>query len=147
MCLFCVVLLKSGLLLEKRDWPFKNWPCFCVVFFFFCFFLKKNIYLSIYLSIYLYIYSFNHYFYVFWSKSDTEFTKSNNEASSHWFCELIAFAGIFHFVVEVLLYAHRNRRSVRDGSAGRPPRLSHSSWALSLYSAITMLFCKLFETA
>ena len=28
---------------------------------------------------------------------------------------------------EVLLYAHRNRRLIRDGSPGRPPRLSHSS--------------------
>ena len=27
----------------------------------------------------------------------------------------------------VLLYAHRNRRLIRDGSPGRPPRLSHSS--------------------
>ena len=32
--------------------------------------------------------------------------------------------------VEVLLYVHRNRRFIRDGSPGRPPRLSHSSWAL-----------------
>ena len=30
-----------------------------------------------------------------------------------------------------LLYVHKNRRLVRDGSPGRPPRLSHSSWALS----------------
>ena len=36
---------------------------------------------------------------------------------------------ILHFV-DVLLYAHRNRRFIRDGSPGRPPRLSHSSWAL-----------------
>ena len=28
---------------------------------------------------------------------------------------------------EVLLYVHRNRRFIRDGSQGRPPRLSHSS--------------------
>ena len=28
--------------------------------------------------------------------------------------------------VEVLLYVHRNRRLIRDGSPGRPPRLSHS---------------------
>ena len=32
-------------------------------------------------------------------------------------------------VVQVLLYVHRNRRLIRDGSPGRPPRLSHSSWA------------------
>ena len=30
---------------------------------------------------------------------------------------------------EVLLYVHRNRRLIRDGSPGRPPRLSHGSWA------------------
>ena len=29
--------------------------------------------------------------------------------------------------VEVLPYVHRNRRYIRDGSPGRPPRLSHSS--------------------
>ena len=33
--------------------------------------------------------------------------------------------------VEVLLYVHRNRRFIRDGSPGRPPRLSHRSRALS----------------
>ena len=36
-------------------------------------------------------------------------------------------------VVEVLLYVHRNSRlitNIRDGSPGRPPRLSHISWAL-----------------
>ena len=30
-------------------------------------------------------------------------------------------------LVEVLLYVHRYRRFIRDGSAERPPRLSHSS--------------------
>ena len=29
------------------------------------------------------------------------------------------------------LYVHRNRRFIRDGSPGRPPRLSHSSWDLN----------------
>ena len=29
--------------------------------------------------------------------------------------------------VEVLLYVHRNRRLIRDGSPGQPPRLSHRS--------------------
>ena len=33
-------------------------------------------------------------------------------------------------MVEVLLYVHRNRRFIRDGSSGRPPRLSHRSWTL-----------------
>ena len=31
------------------------------------------------------------------------------------------------FDAEVLLYVHRNRRLIWDGSPGRPPRLSHSS--------------------
>ena len=31
-----------------------------------------------------------------------------------------------------LLYVHRNRGLIRDGSPGRPPPLSHSSWALYL---------------
>ena len=30
-------------------------------------------------------------------------------------------------LAEVLLYVHRNRRLIKDGSPGRPPRLSHSS--------------------
>ena len=30
----------------------------------------------------------------------------------------------------VLIYIHRNHRLIRDGSPGRPPWLSHSSWAL-----------------
>ena len=34
--------------------------------------------------------------------------------------------------VEVVVYVHRNRRFIRDGSPGRPLRLSHSSWALSI---------------
>ena len=34
--------------------------------------------------------------------------------------------------VEVLLYVHRNRRFIRDGSPGCPPRLSLSSWALRI---------------
>ena len=29
-------------------------------------------------------------------------------------------------IVEVLLYVHRNRRFIRDGSPGRPPRLSRN---------------------
>ena len=34
----------------------------------------------------------------------------------------------------VLLYVHRNRRLIRDGSPGRPPRPSHSSRALATHS-------------
>ena len=30
-------------------------------------------------------------------------------------------------LVEVLLYVHKNRWFIRDGSPGRPPRLSHIS--------------------
>ena len=30
-------------------------------------------------------------------------------------------------LAEVLLYVHRNRRLIRDGSPGWPPRLSHSA--------------------
>ena len=37
----------------------------------------------------------------------------------------------------VLLYVHRNRRLIRDGSPGWPPRLSHSSCALT-YTAETI---------
>ena len=33
-------------------------------------------------------------------------------------------------LVEMLLYVHTNSRFIRDGSPGRPPRLSHSSRAL-----------------
>ena len=33
--------------------------------------------------------------------------------------------------VQVLLYVHRNRRLIRDGSPEPPPRLSHSSWPLN----------------
>ena len=33
-------------------------------------------------------------------------------------------------VGRVLLYVHRDRRLIRDGSLGRPPRLPHGSWAL-----------------
>ena len=33
------------------------------------------------------------------------------------------------------LYVHGNRRLTRDGSPGRPPRLSHSSWTLKAKSA------------
>ena len=40
----------------------------------------------------------------------------------------------------VLLYVHRNRRLIRDWSPGRPPRLSHSSWALKCMSSILIFF-------
>ena len=39
---------------------------------------------------------------------------------AHWFRQ-----------IEALIYVQRNRRLIRDGSPGRPPRLSHSSCALS----------------
>ena len=31
------------------------------------------------------------------------------------------------YMVDVLLYIHRNRRFIMDGRPGRPPRLSHNS--------------------
>ena len=46
---------------------------------------------------------------------------------------------LFVVVDEVLLYVHRNHRFIRDGSLGRPPWLSHSSWALKL-ALLQMLF-------
>ena len=39
----------------------------------------------------------------------------------------------------VLLYVHRNRRLIRDGSPGRSPRLSHSSWSLGIPPAVKPL--------
>ena len=44
-------------------------------------------------------------------------------------------------VVEVLLYLHRNRRLIRDGSPGRTPRLSHSSWALAWMGGVLVTKC------
>ena len=42
-------------------------------------------------------------------------------------------------LVEVLLYVHRNRRFIRDGSPRCSPRLSHSSWALSLSLSLFLM--------
>ena len=39
---------------------------------------------------------------------------------------------VTRWLLEVLLYVHRNHRFIRDGSPGRPPWLSHSSWALHI---------------
>ena len=44
--------------------------------------------------------------------------------------DLCSSSVLLYVVVEVLFYVHRNRRFIRDGSPGRPPRLSHSTWAL-----------------
>ena len=41
--------------------------------------------------------------------------------------ELIRSCVKVEMTVEVLLYVHRNRRLIRNGSPGQPPRLSHSS--------------------
>ena len=38
----------------------------------------------------------------------------------------VMFLHVLFVDVEVLLYIHRNRRLIRDGSPGQPPRLSHS---------------------
>ena len=43
---------------------------------------------------------------------------------------LVSNKSFFTRVGWVLLYVHRNRRLIRDGSPGQPPRLSHSSWTL-----------------
>ena len=43
-----------------------------------------------------------------------------------------------NFFLEMLLYVHRNRRFIRDGSPGRPPRLSHSSW--TQFSQVSLSF-------
>ena len=45
------------------------------------------------------------------------------------------------WLVEVLLYVHRNRRFIRDGSPGRPPRLSHSSVLSSDEASACLLKC------
>ena len=54
------------------------------------------------------------------------------------------------WLVEVLLYVHRNRRLIRDGSPGRPPRLSHSSRALllqvSTVGSLGTVFVSVFST-
>ena len=49
----------------------------------------------------------------------------NNLAAPNDF--LCVLAGINVDVVEVLLYVHRNRKLIKDGSPGRPPRLLRSS--------------------
>ena len=36
----------------------------------------------------------------------------------------------------MLLYVHKNYRFIWDGSPGRPPRLSHSSWALTICHSV-----------
>ena len=46
---------------------------------------------------------------------------------SHFNVSLIVRVKKMRLVAEVLLYVRRNRRHIRDGSPGRPPRLSHSS--------------------
>ena len=45
-----------------------------------------------------------------------------------------------------LLYVHRNRRFIRDGSPGRPPRLSHSSWALPRLPQVDRFYIALFSS-
>ena len=57
-------------------------------------------------------------------------------------------SGICHLLptrpslVQVLLYVHRNRGLIRNGSPGRPPRLSHSSPALtSVQPALFLFIC------
>ena len=54
--------------------------------------------------------------------------------SQPWFICFSFFSSEMRLVERVLLYVHRNRRLIRDGSPGRPPQLSHSSWALNVKS-------------
>ena len=49
-----------------------------------------------------------------------------NTSSRRVWCVIPGVRPTRHRAVEVLLYVHRNRRFIRDGSPGRPPRLSHS---------------------
>ena len=51
---------------------------------------------------------------------------SQDDRKRSWDCFVVVVVVVV-VVVEVLLYVHRNRRLIRDGSPGRPPRLSHSS--------------------
>ena len=50
------------------------------------------------------------------------------EAVWTWSVEALLYCVILR-LFEVFLYVHRYRRFIRDGSPGRPPRLSHSSRA------------------
>ena len=43
----------------------------------------------------------------------------------------------------MFLYVHRNRRLIKDGSQGRPPRLSHSSRVLGHRVAVNIHVCLL----
>ena len=48
-----------------------------------------------------------------------------------------------HVVLEVLRYVHRNRRFIRDGSPGRPPRLSHTAPELWMSHQLLCTGCSL----
>ena len=56
---------------------------------------------------------------------------SQDDRKRSWDCFVVVVV-VEVVVVEVLLYVHRNRRLIRDGSPGRPPRLSHSSMSSAL---------------
>ena len=58
---------------------------------------------------------------------------SQDDRKRSWDCFVVVVVVVVEVVVvEVLLYVHRNRRLIRDGSPGRPPRLSHSSMSSAL---------------
>ena len=61
-----------------------------------------------------------------WTACTTIFYYPATQASIH------CLQNFTHWLAEVLLYIHWNRRFIRDGSPGRPPRLSHSSWTLHI---------------
>ena len=66
-----------------------------------------------------------------WSKRQVQLSEPSSTSCS-WSLLGSLENLILNEVVEELLYVHRNRRFIRDGSPGRPPRLSHSSWPLFL---------------
>ena len=74
----------------------------------------------------------------FVSKRLLSCTHTSIEDTTGWFCSCSCWLYVAKaamnctlltgfVVVEVFLYVHRNRRLIRDGSPGRPPRLSRSS--------------------
>ena len=56
-----------------------------------------------------------------------------------------SYSALHRWLFEVLLNVHRNRRFIRDGSTGYPPRLSHSSWALIGYASFLPVLLNVLE--
>ena len=53
---------------------------------------------------------------------------------------MIGIAVYYEFLVVVLLYVHTNCSLIRDGSPGRPPRLSHSSLLWEVRGQVSVFF-------